>query len=95
MPARPFRRRGGRTRKEARGAWDVEQAARLVGSAFGRTPEDIEIVTLAGALTGARFAAQTLVAREPHRSYVDTTLEIFEHLRSGILLFDEPIVGSS
>jgi hypothetical protein len=52
-------------------------------------------VTLAGALTGARFAAQTLVAREPHRSYVDTTLEIFEHLRSGILLFDEPIVGSS
>jgi AcrR family transcriptional regulator len=78
----------------ARGAWDVEQTARLVASALGRTPEDIEVVTLAGALIGARFAAQTLVAREPHRSYVDTTLEILERLRSGIPLFDEPIVGS-
>jgi AcrR family transcriptional regulator len=79
----------------ARGAWDVEQTARLVASALGRTPEDIEVVALAGALIGARFAAQTLVAREPHRSYVDTTLEILERLRSGIPLFDEPIVGSS
>ncbi|MDT7797099.1 MAG: hypothetical protein QOI78_532 [Actinomycetota bacterium] len=79
----------------ARGAWDVEQTARLVAAALGRTPEDIEVVTLAGALTGARFAAQTLVAREPHRSYVDTTLEILERLRGGIPLFDEPIVGSS
>jgi AcrR family transcriptional regulator len=79
----------------ARGAWDVEQTARLVASALGRAPEDIEVVTLAGALTGARFAAQTLVAREPHRSYVDTTLEILERLRGGIPLFDEPIVGSS
>jgi AcrR family transcriptional regulator len=79
----------------ARGAWDVEQTARLVASALGRTPEDIEVVTLAGALTGARFAAQTLVAREPHRSYVDTTLEILERLRGGIPLFDAPVVGSS
>ena len=79
----------------ARGAWDVEQAARFVASALGRTPEDIEVVTLAGALTGARFAAQTLIAREPHRSYVETTLEILERLRGGIPLVDEPIVGSS
>ncbi|WP_329240147.1 TetR family transcriptional regulator [Actinoallomurus sp. NBC_01490] len=81
--------------RRARGAWDVEQAARLVASALGRTPDDIEVVTLAGALAGARFAAQTLVAREPHRSYVDTTLEILERLRSGIPLADEPTVGSS
>ena len=79
----------------ARGAWDVEQTARLVASALGRTPEDIEVVTVAGALIGARFAAQALVAREPDRSYVDTTLEILERLRGGILMFDEPIVGSS
>lgn len=79
----------------ARGAWDVEQVARFVASALGRTSEDIEVVTLAGALTGARFAAQSLVAREPHRSYVDTTLEILERLRGGIPLVDEPVVGPS
>jgi AcrR family transcriptional regulator len=79
----------------ARGALDVEQIARLVASALGRTPEDIEVVTLAGAVTGARFAAQTLVAREPHRSYVDTTLEILERLRGGIPLVEEPIVSSA
>jgi AcrR family transcriptional regulator len=80
--------------RRARGAWDVEQVAHFVASALGRNPEDIEIVTLAGALTGARFAAQTLIAREPHRSYVDTTLEILERLRTGIPLVDEPIIDT-
>ncbi|WP_106188422.1 TetR family transcriptional regulator [Umezawaea tangerina] len=78
----------------ARGAWEVEQTTRFVAPALGRSPDDIEVVTLAGALIGARFAAQTLVAREPHRSYVDTTLEILERLRTGIPLADEPIIGS-
>ncbi len=79
--------------RRARGAWDVEQAARLVAAALGRAPEDIDVVALAGALIGARFAAQTLVAREPDRSYVEATLEVLERLRGGIPLADEPIIG--
>jgi AcrR family transcriptional regulator len=78
----------------ARGAWDVEQGARFVAAALGRSPEDIDVLTLAGALTGARFAAQTIVARHPDRSYVETTLEILERLRGGIPLVDEPILSS-
>ncbi|MET9259822.1 TetR family transcriptional regulator [Amycolatopsis sp. NPDC004079] len=78
----------------ARSAGDVEQTACLLASALGRSDEDLEIVTLAGVLIGARLVAQTLVAREPSRSYVDATLETLERLRGGIPLFDEPVVGS-
>ncbi|MDT8911405.1 TetR family transcriptional regulator [Amycolatopsis sp. PS_44_ISF1] len=79
----------------ARGAGDVEQTSKLVASALGRGPEEIEVVALAGVLTGALFAAQALVTRDPGRSYVDTVLEILERLKGGIPLFDAPIVAPS
>jgi AcrR family transcriptional regulator len=76
-------------------SWGVEQSARLLAPAVDREPDDPEVLILAGVLTGARLAAQAMLALEPGRSYIDATVAVLERLADGIPLANTPIVQPS
>lgn len=74
-----------------RGAAGVNGIATLVASWFGLDPDGLEVRLFAGVMVGARLAAQSLVADDPGRSYIDTLDEVLGRLVAGIPLVDLPM----
>lgn len=76
-----------------RNAFGVDHLARLVAEAVGRPADEPDVVLCAGAVAGARLAAQVLVHQDPGRGYFDTFGALLERLTAGVPLADAPIVG--
>jgi AcrR family transcriptional regulator len=74
-----------------RGSLGVDAIAAAVAAVFGLDPGALEVQLFAGVVTGARLAAQSIVEREPARSYVDTLDAVMERLETGVPLADLPI----
>jgi hypothetical protein len=70
-----------------RGGMSVDAVATAIGEGFGLDPGSLDVQLFAG----ARLAAQSLVAREPGRDYVDTLDAVLERLESGISIADLPL----
>ena len=69
----------------------VDAVATAIGEGFGLDPGSLEVQLFAGVVAGARLAAQSLVAREPGRGYIDTLAAVLERLEDGIPLADLPL----
>jgi AcrR family transcriptional regulator len=74
-----------------RGGMSVDAVATAIGEGFGLDPGSLDVQLFAGVVAGARLAAQSLVAREPGRDYVDTLDAVLERLESGIPIADLPL----
>ena len=77
-----------------RGGMSVDSVATAIGEGFGLDPGDLDVQLFAGVVAGARLAAQSIVTREPGRSYVDTLDAVLERLETGIPLVDLPLPAS-
>ncbi|MCW0211771.1 MAG: TetR family transcriptional regulator [Pseudonocardia sp.] len=71
----------------------VDQVATKIAEGLGLDPGGLDVQLFAGVVTGARLAAQSLVTREPGRSYVDTLDAVLARLEQGIPLADLPLPG--
>ena len=67
--------------------------AAAIGAYLGRDPGELEVQLFAGVVTGARLAAQSIVTREPGRSYVATLDAVFARLEHGVPFADHPVHG--
>jgi AcrR family transcriptional regulator len=74
-----------------RSGMSVDAVATAIGEGFGLDPGALDVQLFAGVVAGARLAAQSLVDREPGRSYVDTLDAVLERLEAGIPLADLPL----
>ena len=74
-----------------RGAPGIDQIAAAIAVEFGRDPGELEVQLFAGVVAGARLAAQSIVEREPGRSYIATLDLVFARLELGIPLADLPL----
>ena len=74
-----------------RSGLSVDAVATAIGEGFGLDPGSLEVQLFAGVVAGARLAAQSLVAREPGRGYIDTLAAVLERLEDGIPLADLPL----
>jgi hypothetical protein len=74
-----------------RGGMSVDAVATAIGEGFGLDPGSLDVQLFAGVVAGARLAAQSLVAREPGRDYVDTLDAVLERLEGGIPIADLPL----
>ena len=77
-----------------RGGMSVDVVATAIGESLGLDPGALDVQLFAGVVAGARLAAQSLVDREPGRSYVDTLDAVLARLEDGIPLADLPLPGS-
>ena len=73
-----------------RGGMSVDVVATAIGEGLGLDPGALDVQLFAGVVAGARLAAQSLVDREPGRSYVDTLDAVLARLEDGIPLADLP-----
>jgi len=76
-----------------RGGMSVDVVATAIGKGLGLDPGTLDVQLFAGVVAGARLAAQSLVDREPGRSYVDTLDAVLARLEDGIPLADLPLPG--
>lgn len=76
-----------------RGGMSVDVVATAIGESLGLDPGALDVQLFAGVVAGARLAAQSLVDREPGRSYVDTLDTVLARLEDGIPLADLPLPG--
>ncbi len=76
-----------------RGGMSVDVVATAIGESLGLDPGALDVQLFAGVVAGARLAAQSLVDREPGRSYVDTLDAVLARLEDGIPLADLPLPG--
>ena len=76
-----------------RGGMSVDVVATAIGESLGLDPGALDVQLFAGVVAGARLAAQSLVDREPGRSYVDTLDAVLGRLEDGIPLADLPLPG--
>ena len=78
-------------------AWAARSRPELFSALLGRGQRSVRgqppVLLFAGAVTGARLAAQELVRREPGRSCIDTLDEVLTRLESGIPLAEPPLPG--
>ncbi len=74
-----------------RGGMSVDVVATAIGESLGLAPGALDVQLFAGVVAGARLAAQSLVDREPGRSYVDTLDAVLERLEGGIPIADLPL----
>jgi AcrR family transcriptional regulator len=73
------------------GAPGIDQVAAAIAVEFGRDPGELDVQLFAGVVAGARLAAQSIVEREPGRSYIATLDLVFARLEQGVPLADLPL----
>ena len=69
----------------------VEVVATAIAAELDRDPGELEVQLFAGVVTGARLAAQSIVTREPGRSYVEALDAVLTRLEHDIPLADTPL----
>ena len=74
-----------------RGAPGIDRIAAAIAVEFDRDPAELDVQIFAGVMAGARLAAQSIVEREPGRSYVDTLDAVLARLEQGVPLADLPL----
>lgn len=74
-----------------RNVLSVDAVATVVAAELGRDPGEPDLLILAGVVNGARLAAQSIVTREPARSYVHTLDAVLSRLEHGVPLADVPL----
>ena len=72
-------------------ACGIAVAAAAIAVEFDRDPAELDVQIFAGVMAGARLAAQSIVEREPGRSYVDTLDAVLARLEQGVPLADLPL----
>jgi len=69
--------------------------AARVAAATGRDPAELDVQLCAGAMLGARLAAQALSEQDPELGYLDALDAVFHRLQTGVPLATTPIVRPS
>jgi AcrR family transcriptional regulator len=77
------------------GAPGIDQVAAAIAVEFGRDPGELDVQLFAGVVAGARLAAQSIVEREPGRSYIATLDLVFARLEQGVPLADLPLPAAN
>ncbi|HEX4359859.1 MAG TPA: TetR family transcriptional regulator [Pseudonocardia sp.] len=77
----------------AQGAgFSLAAVAAQVARVTGRDPAELDVLLCAGALLGARLAAQALSRHDPALGYLNALDTVLRRLQTGVPLADEPIV---
>jgi AcrR family transcriptional regulator len=77
-----------------RGGLSVDTVATAIAEALGLDAGALDVQLFAGVVAGARLAAQSIVTREPGRSYVATLDAVLARLEHGVPLADHPLPSS-
>lgn len=82
-------------RTALRDAFGLGNLADQIATGLGRDGDDLEVLLFAGAVAGARLAAQELVRRSPGRSYIEALDTVLARLERGVPLADHPIPAAA
>jgi len=72
-------------------AFSLAGVAARVAAVTGRDPAELDVLLCAGAMLGARLAAQSLSQRDPELGYLDALELVLARLQDGVPLAGEPI----